>query len=305
VSRLTLLVPIALSAVACRGCSGSSDRESEPRATRSAIAFLRGDPGDLVVVDPDGSNERVLVKGSRGPDLAGLDRLFSWSPNGRQLLYSVKAPVDTGDVDDYDVDVYIVNADGSDRRKLRRANIWTDPVWSPRGDAVLIGDDHLGVRQLAVVNADGSGARTIPVSEEIVNVHLSPDGTKIAYDTADGVYVGNADGSAPKPLTDGGVAGWTPADHCPIPRGGLAHQPRRQRATASRPIRRANRKRRPGAGRAHDRAREGNRWFRLRARARRRRRRPIEEADRQRDGRRLAVVVAQRKGARIRATTER
>jgi TolB protein len=211
VSRLTLLVPIALSAVACGGCSGSSDRESEPRSTRSAIAFLRGDPGDLVVVDPDGSNERILVKGSRGPDLAGFDRVFSWSPNGRQLLYSVEAPVDTGDVHDYYVDVYVVNADGSDRRKLMRANIWTDLVWSPRGDAVLIGDNHLGVHELAVVNADGSGTRTIPVNKEIGNFDWSPDGTKIAYDTADlVVFVMNADGSAPKRLADGFYPQWTP-----------------------------------------------------------------------------------------------
>jgi TolB protein len=211
-SKLTLLLLIALSAVACGGCDVSSDRESDPHS--APIAFLRGDPGDLVVVDPDGSNERILVKGSRGPDLAGFDRVFSWSPNGRQLLYSVEAPVDTGDVDDYYVDVYVVNADGSDRRKLMRANIWTDLVWSPRGDAVLIGDDHLGFRQLVVVNADGSGARTIPVRDDVGNYDWSPDGRKIAYDDSGGpaswVYVMNADGSAPKRLTDGGVPVWTP-----------------------------------------------------------------------------------------------
>jgi Tol biopolymer transport system component len=211
-SRLTLLVPIALSAVACGGCGCSSDRESELPAKRSAlIAFVRGDPGDLVVVDPDGSNERILVKGSRGPDLAGFDRVFSWSPNGRQLLYSVEAPVDTGDVADYYVDIYVVNADGSDRRKLMRANIWTDLVWSPRGDAVLIGDQHLGFRQLMVVNADGSGARTISGGDDVGNYDWSPDGRKIAYDKSSAsVYVMNADGSAPKRLTDGFYPEWTP-----------------------------------------------------------------------------------------------
>ena len=212
-SRLTLAVSIASSAVACGACSGSSDRESEPPAPRSAIAFVRGEGEELVVVDPDGGNERVLVEGTPGRQLAGFERVFSWSPNGRQLLYSVEAPVDTGDTDDYYVDVYVVDADGSDRRKLRRANISTDLVWSPRGDAVLIGDIHVaGFRELVLVNADGSGARTIRVSDDIQNVAWSPDGKKIAYDTADAdsVYVMNADGSAPKRLTDGFLPEWTP-----------------------------------------------------------------------------------------------
>ena len=79
-SRLTLLVPIALSAVAC-GCGGSSDRDSE-LATRSSapIAFLR-DQGtvdtphhELVVIEPDGGHE-LTVQLPPGYDVES----FSWS----------------------------------------------------------------------------------------------------------------------------------------------------------------------------------------------------------------------------------
>jgi Tol biopolymer transport system component len=218
VSRLTLLVPIAWSALVCGGCNASSDRESESLASRSApIAFSRGEPTELVVVDPDGGNERVVVKEAPGRELGGYSS-FSWSPNGRQLLYSVAAPRGPDDSDTYDysasyVDLYVVNADGSDRRRLSRANISTDPVWSPRGDAVLVGDAYIGSDKLRVINADGSGARTILVRGEIGDFAWSPDGTKIAYDTydsGDAIYVMNADGSAPKRLTEGGILSWRP-----------------------------------------------------------------------------------------------
>jgi Tol biopolymer transport system component len=190
-SRLTLLVPIAFSAVACGGCGGTSDRESGPLATRisAPIAFFSG--GEVVVVDPDGGKERVVARARRG-------RIgqFSWSPSGRQIAYTI-------DVPGSHVEIYVVNPDGSGRRSLRRANVYTGiPVWSPRGNALVIDDNDDGDHEMWVVNADGSGARKLPVGQEFGNPAWSPDGTKIAYDDSGRLggwlYVMNADGSAPR-----------------------------------------------------------------------------------------------------------
>ena len=201
-SRLTLLVPVALSAVACCGCGGSSDREAEPLATRTPIAFYRGGFGEVVVVDPDGGNERVVARARRGESLD-----FSWSPSGRQIAYTV-------DVPGSHVAIYVVNPDGSGRRSLRRANVYAGfPVWSPRGDELVIDDNDDGDHEMWVVNADGSGARKLPGGPAFGNPTWSPDGTKIAYDDSGRfggwLYVMNADGSARRRIGQGERPVWT------------------------------------------------------------------------------------------------
>jgi secreted PhoX family phosphatase len=91
-SRLVLIGLTALSTVAGGGCGSSSENESEPLATRTSapIGCLRGNPArELVVVDPDGSNEQTLVRMPRGHEITG----FAWSPDGGRVVFSVHTPV--------------------------------------------------------------------------------------------------------------------------------------------------------------------------------------------------------------------
>ena len=136
-SRLTLLVPIALSAVACGGCGGTSDRDSEPLATRSSapIAFLRaertkpvpapvvGQRHKLVVIDSDGSNERTIP--TPGYDVES----FSWSPDGQRLVFAAR------DLDGRrQYPIFVANADGTGVRRIRpMPSYLSNPTWSPRG----------------------------------------------------------------------------------------------------------------------------------------------------------------------------
>jgi TolB protein len=105
--------------------------------------------------------------------------------------------------------LYIMNADGSGKRKL--ADQGNFPSWSPDGRKIAFGG-------LRVVNADGSGLQrltggTLPA--------WSPDGRRIAftlgrYVRSKGsyldIYVINADGSGEQKLTssDGGRPFWSP-----------------------------------------------------------------------------------------------
>ncbi len=79
-----------------------------------------------------------------------------WSPVGDRLAF-----VSTHAGND---DVYVVNADGSDQQRLT-FNQWEwdkHPTWSPDGMQIVFWSNQgSGRRQLWIVNADGSGRRTL------------------------------------------------------------------------------------------------------------------------------------------------
>jgi Tol biopolymer transport system component len=110
--------------------------------------------------------------------------------------------------------LYVVNADGSEKRLLSRRVWWgSHATWSP--DGKTIGVDGL------FINADGSGQRSIGVARERgLDPVWSPDGRKIAFVSGRDVkcrgeiYVMNADGRGLRRLTRNGLADalpmWSP-----------------------------------------------------------------------------------------------
>jgi Tol biopolymer transport system component len=84
----------------------------------SRIAYAAGDPGDILVMNADGSDQHTVVGG--GTDDFGT----AWSPDGAQIAF-----LRFDDRTDY-----VVNVDGSGVHAVRSLGLQAVPAWQPRGD---------------------------------------------------------------------------------------------------------------------------------------------------------------------------
>ena len=124
-----------------------SEADWSPDGTKIAFSLVVGNrymgyTADIWVANPDGSG---LHRPVTEPE---VDRLSpAWSPDGTKLAFAQGK------------EIYVVDADGSDRRLL---TVGFDPAWSPDGTKIVFGRGVRGSRSdLYVVKADGSGARRL------------------------------------------------------------------------------------------------------------------------------------------------
>ncbi len=141
----------------------------------------------------------------------------TWSPDGSQILFTSGR--------DGDLDLYVMNEDGSDALQLTYNNVVdSSSDWSEtRGEIVLdrdTADDEADpVVQIFVMPADGFGEhRQLTEGAPNAKPVWSPDGTRVAFlslrDGNQEIYVMDADGSDQVNLTRDpaldALAAWSP-----------------------------------------------------------------------------------------------
>ncbi len=135
----------------------------------------------------------------------------SWAPDGKAIVFSAEVGTGKGDI-------YVMRADGSQRRNLTNSADANDasPAMSPDGRAIAFESERNGNVDIYVMDQDGRNVRrltTDPADDR--SPAWSPDGSHVAFASTRGrqdgadLYVMKADGSDVQRLTsDGGV--WAP-----------------------------------------------------------------------------------------------
>jgi TolB protein len=195
------------------GADGTGERRLTPVSTRSEapdwspdgdrILFHRWDPDGIhvYVMSVDGSGLRQLTDGPAS------DEGPVWSPDGKRIAFTREV-----DREFIESDVYVMNVDGTEQRRLTHDGYSYAEAWSPDGETISVtrGPDDEDIFTVAVVNADGSEERTLlPPGEDGSGPEWSPDGSQIAFIRSDvnlgesEIWVMDADGGNARKLPAG------------------------------------------------------------------------------------------------------
>ncbi|BBL67721.1 peptidase S9 [Methanoculleus chikugoensis] len=189
------------------------------------LLFLSDDGGglDLWTMNPDGTGKVRLTEGGRitpSPGLSGYGA--DWSADGKRIVYTSclfeNAAIQEGSpavnlsAIRTEANIWIMDADGGNKKQLTSDGDARLPLWQPQGDRIAYLADRSGSREIWTVQSDGTGKTQVTFSEGSVSGYSwSPDGARIAYVVASppgtlpefSLWVIDSDGSCSEQLTTG------------------------------------------------------------------------------------------------------
>jgi Tol biopolymer transport system component len=144
------------------------------------FVFQRSDGDQLWTTNDDGTDLRRIGPGSYP----------AWSPDGGRIAYLTNAPAA----------LWIVNADGSGRRRLASAGVGDvdgRPAWSPHGTEILFIDVEDRLRRVDVASGHSSRVGSMDGADAVA---WSPDGARIAVVDSD-IWTMTPDGREAQQIT--------------------------------------------------------------------------------------------------------
>jgi TolB protein len=211
-----LLLPVALVA-----CTSSDDDGTEParipnQAQEEKIAYEGG--LGIFVANPDGTGARQLTDNADREDSSP-----AWSADGRRIAF-VRARRSIEVVSPPSEEIYVMNADGRDERRLtRNSALDLAPRWLPDGRIVFLScppwEDEPPKCSLVAIRADGAGREELARLGFAVALDVSSDGQRVIYAQLEGqshyqhfeLHVMNLDGTDRRRLTDNDTGDGSPA----------------------------------------------------------------------------------------------
>jgi Tol biopolymer transport system component len=151
----------------------TTGREFEQHPTWSpdgkSILFTRGEVMtniDIYVMGEDGSDPRRLTE---HPE---RDNLPAWSPDGSQIAFVSQR--------DGDVAVWVMDADGQNKRKLVKGR---DPAWSPDGSQIaFVSGQFDDSDEIYLIRADGTDRRQLTENKKFDWFPAwSPSGDRLVF----------------------------------------------------------------------------------------------------------------------------
>lgn len=182
-----------------------------PDGTQIAFQSKReGGDWQVFVMDADGNRKRRISDGKN----AALQP--AWSPDGKSIAYMQGAAAQ-----DQPKELYIAPASaGAPKEITSLGKSLNRPIWSPDGKSIVL-YEYLDSRNLPIMimNADGTGLRTLVQGGAIVGARFSPSGDKLLYSeistsaSASGtdIFTISPSGGTPTNLTPNSAEDYQPA----------------------------------------------------------------------------------------------
>jgi TolB protein len=164
-----------------------------PDGKRVVFTSLKDGDLDIYVMNIDGTGLKRLTS------TPGYDGGPWWSPDGTKIVYRANHPTDSAELAQYRsllaqglvrpsrVELFVMNADGSDQRQITHlggANF--GPSWTRDGRKIIFSSNYKNPRSrnfdLFLINVDGTGLEQITTHGEFDGFPMfSPDGSKLLW----------------------------------------------------------------------------------------------------------------------------